>query len=89
MNIYDFSDRISNDDAALQHFVGEYVDHLVSQMDSEEILRKYTEMLFSEHVDDVRQHGGDTLVEDVAREFPEWIEEVFNVDPSLAQQTAA
>jgi hypothetical protein len=85
MNIYDFSDRLNSDRNIRENFVSEYLDHLVDFMDVDDIISEWKEMMYEKYISEIRQNGADNLVEDVAYHSPDWLENQFKVDVSLAQ----
>ena len=54
-------------------------------MDPDDIARSWAELMYESLYSEVKQEGSDGLIEQVAHEFPEWIEQEFNVNPDLAQ----
>ena len=54
-------------------------------MDPDDIARSWAELMYESLYSEVKQEGSDGLIEQVAHEFPEWIEQEFNVDPALAR----
>jgi hypothetical protein len=85
MNIYDFSDRLNSDRDTRDNFVFEYVQHLTDKMDVEDIISEWKEMMYEKFMSQIRSDGADTLLEDVVFYSSDWLEEMFKVDPSLAQ----
>lgn len=85
INIYDFSDKLNADKSLREEFLQKYVDHLVNTMDPDDIARSWAELMYESLYSEVKEEGSDGLIEQVAHEFPEWIEQEFNVDPALAR----
>jgi len=85
MNIYDFSDRLNSDRNIRENFVSEYVDHLVDTMNVDDIVREWKDMMYDKVITEIRKDGADNLIEDVAHYSPDWLEDQFKVDVSLAQ----
>ena len=85
MNIYDFSDRLNSDRNVRENFVSEYVDHLVDTMDMDDIIREWKDTMYEKFISEIRKEGADNLIEEVAHYSPDWLEDQFKVDPSLAQ----
>ena len=85
MNIYDFSDRLNSDRNVRENFVSEYVDHLVDTMDVDDIIREWKDTMYEKFISEIRKEGADNLIEEVAHYSPDWLEDQFKVDPSLAQ----
>lgn len=85
MNIYDFSDRLNSDRNIRDNFVSEYVQHLTDVMDVEDIITEWKEMMYEKFMSEIKSDGADNLIEDVAHYSPDWLEDQFKVDVSLAQ----
>lgn len=85
INIYDFSDKLNVDTRLREQFIEKYVDNLVNTMDPDDIVRSWTELMFENLYSELRECGPDGLIEQVACNYPEWIEEEFNVNPALAR----
>lgn len=85
MNIYDFSDRLLTDRGLREKFVSSYVEHLVDTIDVDDIIRMWADMTYDKYTAEIKQHGADSLLEEVAHNSPDWLENQFKVDPSLAQ----
>lgn len=85
MNIYDFSDRLNSDRNIRENFVSEYIDHLVDTLDVDDIVKEWKEMMYDKFMSEIRKDGADNLIEDVAHYSPDWLEDQFKVDVSLAQ----
>jgi len=85
INIYDFSDKLNADKRLREEFIEKYVDNLVNTMDPDDIARSWAELMYESLYSEVKQEGSDGLIEQVAHEFPEWIEQEFNVNPDLAR----
>ena len=85
MNIYDFSDRLNSDRNVRENFVSEYVDHLVDTMDTDDIIREWKDIMYEKFISEIRKEGADNIIEEVAHYSPDWLEDQFKVDPSLAQ----
>jgi len=84
MNIYDFSDKINSDRSVRENFIKDYVRHLVESTDSDDIVQQWSAMMYEQFVSEVKEYGADGIVEDVARDYPEWLKKKFKVDPALA-----
>ena len=83
INIYDFSDKLNADKSLREEFLQKYVDHLASNMDADDIIADWARMVYENLYSDCREDGADGLVEQVAHEFPDLLEDSFNVDTSL------
>jgi len=82
LNIYDFSDKLVDDEKLRRSFIERYIIHLVSNLDTMNIVEEWKEtkrdLLYGRIYD-----GADTLIEEVARRSPEFLEKEFDVDTSL------
>ena len=85
INIYDFSDKLNADSRIRSEFIEKYVDNLVNTMDPDDLASSWATLMYENLHSEVKQGGSDGLIEQVAREFPDWIEREFNVNPDLAQ----
>lgn len=85
INIYDFSDKLNADSRLRAEFIEKYVDNLVNTMDPDDLARSWATLMYENLYSEVKQGGSDGLIEQVAFEFPDWIEEQFNVNPNLAR----
>jgi hypothetical protein len=83
INIYDFSDKLNDDRALREQFISRYVQHLVLNMDSEDIIKDWASTLCDNLLNECKQNGADGLVEQVAIEYPGLLENAFGVDTSL------
>ena len=83
INIYDFSDKLNADERLRKEFLNKYVDHLIDNMDTDDIIADWARMMYESLYSDCREDGADGLVEQVAHEFPDLLEESFNVNTSL------
>jgi hypothetical protein len=83
INIYDFSDKLNANDKLLKDFIYKYVDHLVNNMDSEDIIFDWARMKYDILSEECKEDGADSLVELVAYDFPDLLEKEFGVDTSL------
>jgi len=84
MNIYDFSDKLNANDKLRKEFIDKYVGHLVNSMDADDIIADWSRMIYENLYSECREDGADSLVEQVAYEFPGLLESEFGVDTSLA-----
>jgi hypothetical protein len=85
INIYDFSDKLNADSRLREKFIEKYVDNLVNTMDPDDLVRSWAELMYESLYSEVKDGGSDGLIEQAAHEFPEWIEQEFNVNPALAR----
>lgn len=85
MNIYDFSDRLITDRSIRENFVSSYVEHLIDSTDTDDIIRMWADMMYDKYISEIKDHGADNLLEEVAHHSPDWLEHQFKVDPSLVQ----
>ena len=85
INIYDFSDKLNAYTRLREQFIEKYVDNLVNTMDPDDIVRSWAELMYENLYSEVKRDGPDGLIEQVAYDFPDWIEREFNVNPELAQ----
>lgn len=85
-NIYNFADKISSDPALLREFLQKYTDLLVSVTDTDDIVREWREMVYTDLYTSCRDEigGVDNFIETVAHEFPDLLENEYGVDTSLA-----
>lgn len=83
LNPYDFSDKLNSSTVLSEEFIGKYVKRVTENMDISDIISDWASMLESELLSDLREHGADTLIERVAYEYPELLEDEFGVDISL------
>jgi hypothetical protein len=83
MNIYDFSDKLNADKKSRQEFIHSYINHLIENMDVEDIVRDWSQSLFNDLYEECHQDGADSLVEMVAKKYPEFLQSEFDVDTSL------
>jgi hypothetical protein len=83
INIYNFSDKLNADDKMRKEFINTYVDHLVNNMDPEDIISDWARMMYDNLYSECRADGADGLVEQVAYEYPDLLESEFGVDTSL------
>lgn len=83
INIYDFSDKLNDDKNLREEFISRYVQHLVTNMDSGDIIADWARMLRNNLNTECKQAGADSLVEQVAIEYPGLLENAFGVDTSL------
>ena len=82
-NIYDFSDKLNDDKNLREQLISRYVQHLVLNMDSEDIIKDWASMLRTSLNTECKQDGADGLVERIAIEYPGLLENAFGVDTSL------
>ena len=85
INIYDFSDKLNADDRLRKEFIDSYVDHLVNNMDVNDIVADWARMVYEDLYVECKEDGADGLVEQVAYEYPDLLENAFGVDTSLVQ----
>lgn len=85
INLYDFSDKINASKTLREEFITKYVEHLVNNMDTQDIINDWVTMVYTNLYDDCRQDGADELVQRAAHEFPDLLEKSFNVDTSLVK----
>lgn len=83
INIYDFSDKLNADKSLREKFINKYVDHLVNNMDVNDIIADWARLVYEDLYTECKQDGADGLVEQVAREHPDLLEDAFGVDTSL------
>lgn len=83
INIYDFSDKLNADKSLREKFINRYVDHLVNNMDVNDIISDWARMVYEDLCTECKQDGADGLVEQVAHECPDLLENAFGVDTSL------
>jgi hypothetical protein len=83
INIYDFSDKLNADGKLRKEFISKYVDHLVNTLDTDDIIRSWTDMMHESLYSECHQDGADGLVEMIAGEYPELLQSEFDVDTSL------
>lgn len=84
INIYDFSDKLNANDKLRKEFIDKYVGHLVNNMDADDIIADWSRMIYENLYSECREDGADGLVEQVAYEFPDLLQNEFGVDTSLA-----
>jgi hypothetical protein len=84
INIYDFSDKLNADKSLREEFINKYVDHLISNMDVNDIIADWARLVYEDLYTECKQGGADGLVEQVAQEYPDLLENAFGVDTSLA-----
>ena len=83
INIYDFSDRLNANDKLRKEFIDKYVGHLVNNTDAADIIADWSRMVYENLYSECRNDGADGLVEQVAHEFPDLLQNEFGVDTSL------
>jgi|Laugresu1bdmlbsd_1035121.scaffolds.fasta_scaffold35749_3 hypothetical protein len=83
INIYDFSDRLNASDKLRKEFIDKYVDFLTNNMDTDDIIRSWADMMYDNLYSECRLSGADSLVEQVACEYPDLLHSEFGVDTSL------
>lgn len=83
INIYDFSDKLNANDKLLKDFIYKYVDHLVNNMDAADIIFDWARMMYNNLSEECKEGGADGLVEQVAYDYPDLLEQEFGVDTSL------
>lgn len=89
LNLYDFSDKLNSSTVLREEFIGKYVKYITDNMDIADIISEWASMLENELLSDLREAGADTLVERVAYEYPELLEDEFGVDTSLVTNHSA
>lgn len=83
INIYDFSDKLNADDKLRKDFIYRYVDFLVTNTDKEDILTDWARMMYESLNRECRKDGADSLIEQIAYEYPDLLQNEFDVDTSL------
>jgi endo-1,4-beta-mannosidase len=83
INIYDFSDKLNADKSLREEFLDKYVSHLVNNMDADDIIADWSRMVYENLYTECKQDGADGLVEQVAHEYPDLLQDEFGVDTSL------
>lgn len=83
INIYDFSDKLNANDKLRKEFIDKYVDFLVNNMDTSDIISDWARMMYENLYSECREDGADGLVEQVAYEYPTLLQSEFGVDTSL------
>jgi endo-1,4-beta-mannosidase len=83
INIYDFSDKLNADKSLREEFLDKYVSHLVNNMDANDIIADWSRMVYENLYTECKQDGADGLVEQVAHEYPDLLQDEFGVDTSL------
>jgi len=83
LNPYDFSDKINSNAVLREEFIGKYVKYITENMEIEDIISDWASMMQCELLSDLNKDGADTLIERVAYEYPELLEDEFGVDISL------
>jgi hypothetical protein len=83
INIYDFSDKLNINKSLREEFINKYVAHLVNNMDIDDIVSDWARMMYEDLYTECKQDGADGLVEQVAHEYPDLLQEQFGVDTSL------
>lgn len=83
INIYDFSDKLNANDKLRKEFIDRYVNHLVTNLDTDDIISSWADMMYENLYSECREDGADGLVEQVAYEYPDLLESEFGVDTSL------
>lgn len=84
INIYDFSDKLNADHELRKKFINSYVDKLVASTDVDDIVADWRRLMYNDLMSDCREDGADGIVEQVANEYPDLLQERFGVDTSLA-----
>ena len=83
MNIYDFSDKLNANDKLRKEFIDKYIDQLINNMDPNDIVSSWANMMYENLYSECREDGADGLIEQVAIEYPDLLENEFGVDTSL------
>lgn len=83
INIYDFSDKLNASDKLRKEFIDKYVGHLILNMDADDIIADWARIIYDNLYSECRNDGADGLVEQVAHEFPDLLQNEFGVDTSL------
>jgi hypothetical protein len=83
INIYDFSDKLNANDKLRKEFIDRYVNHLVTNLDTDDIISSWADMMYENLYSECREDGADGLVEQIAYEYPDLLESEFGVDTSL------
>lgn len=83
MNIYDFSDKLNADDKLRKEFIDKYINQLINNMDQNDIVSSWANMMYENLYSECREDGADGLIEQVAIEYPDLLENEFGVDTSL------
>lgn len=83
MNIYDFSDKLNANDKLRKEFIDKYINQLINNMDQNDIVSSWANMMYENLYSECREDGADGLIEQVAIEYPDLLENEFGVDISL------
>lgn len=83
MNIYDFSDKLNANDKLRKEFIDKYINQLINNMDQNDIVSSWANMMYENLYSECREDGADGLIEQVAIEYPDLLENEFGVDTSL------
>lgn len=83
MNIYDFSDKLNANDKLRKEFIDKYINQLINNMDQNDIVSSWANMMYENLYSECREDGADSLIEQVAIEYPDLLENEFGVDISL------
>ncbi len=82
LNPYDFSDKIDSNAVFREEFVGKYVKYIAENTETKDIISDWASMMQRELLSDLKENSADTLIERVAYEYPELLEDEFGVDIS-------
>jgi len=74
-----FADKLNADERLREKFIRAYVDHVVENMDHDDIISAFADQLWDNTARDIRENGADGIVEEAVHYFPDLMTDQFDV----------